>query len=111
LIITEQEIEKLRANVKRGAELLDNEKPYWRGRINRDTLRIDDVHSCVLGQLGDDGYYGYSALIDYFWDESYEATYDFATDHGFDGETYHMDILTRLWLEELDAPSSESTMV
>lgn len=35
----------------RGARLLDENKPGWAGCINRDSLDIGTMYSCVLGQL------------------------------------------------------------
>lgn len=47
-LITE---EKVRKRVRRGAEYLDRVDPGWAGRIDAETLELEDGRQCVLGQL------------------------------------------------------------
>lgn len=39
--------------VHNGAALLDEKLPGWHRRIDLGTLRIESIHRCILGQLGE----------------------------------------------------------
>lgn len=77
----------------RGAQVLDEDYPGWEKKVNVETLNIDDLYNCVLGQL----YYRYSAGVealsgyDFYSDEAWQ----WAVDHGFDSGS------TNRWREEI----------
>lgn len=43
--------ENLEANAKRGAQLLDKDRPQWYAEIDTDILQMQDCDRCILGQL------------------------------------------------------------
>jgi hypothetical protein len=108
------------SKVKRGADLLDRERPGWRDNINRSTLNSANGQHCILGQVF--GYYnsGLIALlhIDVSSHDDYAAWYDspdFQTvlAHGFivdvlaaEDDDAEWTALQEAWIAELDRDRS-----
>jgi hypothetical protein len=106
-------------NVKRGAVLLDQERPGWRDEIDLATLDLSDGCSCILGQVF--GYYsdGVWALFevdlsdDDCFAEAFEETEDLriVVSHGFTIDrplrSYKWHLLQEAWRAELEGPASQ----
>jgi len=94
--------ERIMSRVRRGAALLDEQRPGWRDGIDPDRLDISDPQLCVLGQL--DGSYS-----DGRWNLGVapgheSASYGFVVVPGclnFDAE---FEALTAAWLYVLGEP-------
>ncbi len=87
--------------IKKGAALLDTQRPGWRERINTDTLNVARGEHCILGQI----YGGFGTGLDCL-DISGQAA-----DYGFSIRTLkYPDLesttlygeLTRQWIEHLE---------
>lgn len=64
--------------VDRGARYLDQDQPGWHDRIDLDTLDMNNVERCVLGQLGT--FYSGNLIQ---WRISNEATIEWLDERGF----------------------------
>lgn len=74
VILSFEQTERLTAAVDKGVELLDQQQPGWRDRIDVSSLDMHQGGSCVLGQLFGDYFDGRSKL---------GLNADDAIDHGF----------------------------
>jgi hypothetical protein len=70
---------KVREEVRRGAELLDERRPGWDQEINLANLKISSCRNCVLGQLYGDYHLGLDMI------SSDAGEFVDAEDYGFDG--------------------------
>ena len=78
--------------IKQGVALLnENHCPDWVGQINPDTLNIDKVGYCILGQLHDH--------FDVGMMKEGLVTYGDAHAHGFYDLTGRYEILTKEWVK------------
>ncbi len=108
-------------NVKRGAVLLDKERPGWRDEINLSTLDLADGCFCILGQVF--GYYsdGVWAVFDVdpsdddCFVEAGVSTEDFqvVVSHGFTIDrplrSHKWRLLQEAWIAELDGSASQQS--
>src|SRR5215212_6502587 len=93
----------LKTTVEAGAALLDNENPGWHRKIDCDTLRLQSCYDCMLGQLF--GSYGDGILK---LNLRSGAPFGFALTPRILADAIQpawkeWSILTRLWLEEIEA--------
>jgi hypothetical protein len=79
---------------KRGARLMDRERPGWARRINRVTLNLQTRYDCVLGQE----YGGYSIGLAHLGFGRFRAI-----SYGFCLSAGHWDSLTAAWQAEIRA--------
>ncbi len=96
-------METIEERVAKGAALLDEKRPGWAARINRDTLRISSRCGCILGQEFGSYDAGEMGL--------FAGTFESSAEHGFvawaedeadgdlDGEYGDLE---RAWLAEID---------
>lgn len=86
--------ETMRAAVQRGAALLDQRVPGWRGRVDVLTLNMRSARLCVLGQLYGDYYDAVHVL---------NLGSSACEEHGFNSEwpTWNYEELTSLWIAEV----------
>lgn len=91
---------------KRGAILLDGFKPGWFEKINLDTLQMDSLKDCILGQIYGDWDYGADAVgMNYDrssqeWNgfELTECEYDYFKAHTMEGlrNAWSAEVLDRM---------------
>jgi hypothetical protein len=77
------EVVEVSKEVRRGAALLDEERPNWFEEIDLDELKMANCNHCILGQI----YGEYDAGIEVLSGEGIEEIY--GPDQGFDRE-YHL---------------------
>lgn len=91
-------------NVRRGMELLDTTRPGWRDKIDLTILDMNDTQCCIIGQLADDYYKSYEAILEpvlneYRNLEEAAVAYGFQLDYFTDSPNYKE--LTEAWREAL----------
>jgi hypothetical protein len=67
----------LRQRIERGIAVLDANVTDWREKIDLDTLSLDDIESCVLGQV-------FGSYLTGAFDLGIDGSYDEAVAYGFE---------------------------
>lgn len=93
------DLEELRANVTRGAALLDSKEPTWRSLIDVPSLDMGIDDSCVLGQVYATFDRGLDAL-GIHRDQDKGERYGFYSPSDRDYGAEYL-TLTALWIEEI----------
>jgi hypothetical protein len=99
--------DKISASVKRGAKLLDKERPGWYDQIDEGRLDMQDACKCIYGQLH---------AVDVFMDrlrahssrsannDQWYYGYDLPGDYWLDGQTWNVEVprnrIVWKWLQE-----------
>lgn len=99
-------VDKINKRAARGARLLDEKRPGWHKVVSAETLDIQNLYDCVLGQQD-----GYNDMIEEFFGHiEYSDQRREYTRHGFDlpekaYAKYDMDdrfrVLTAAWRREI----------
>jgi hypothetical protein len=106
--------EEYRLRVSQGAEYLDtmyDSEWYW--NVNQDILDLENTRDCVAGQLEPNDYASYVDSLHYIgpdyrslyelceWgvENGFDLASDYVREHGSDD----YEILTELWIAEIDA--------
>lgn len=111
VLVSPERVEVIKARVARGTARLDEVKPDWRGSVNVAWLDMVDPHRCVLGQAFGSYSYGLYALDIMAGGESehhgflvpeYTEIMDLYPGAALSGQQEECEILTELWVEEID---------